>query len=196
MNTKQKYVVFISLPMSGKSNREIRSEIQAAKKWYLCSNRKKLDIYDVAFVTNLGAEYQLALYVNASFDDLTGTFGDKDQDSIWMLGAALQKMAECDEVLFWGQWGKARGCLIEHEVAKKYKLPITYGTDWSEEINEALKAINPESNRNSAADKYKKGQNEWAAYWGNDRDWLIGSVYTFKSFHNLIYDLLNGDDLK
>jgi NADH:ubiquinone oxidoreductase subunit len=65
-----------------------------------------------------------------------------------MLGAALQKMAEVDEVLFWGQWGRARGCLIEHEVAKKYKIPISYGTDWAEELTDKTRDdLNSDPNR-------------------------------------------------
>jgi len=182
MNVKPKHVVFISLPMNGKTNKEISSEVKAAKKWYLCNNREKLDIYDVAFVTNLGAEHDLALELNICYNDRSGTLGDKDRDSLWMLGAALQTMAKVDEVLFWGKWGKARGCLIEHEAAKQYKIPITYGTDWSEEIR---KAVDPESNRNPNMDKYKKNRNKLTIVWCNDHDWL-----------DMISDLLNGDDLK
>lgn len=40
------------------------------------------------------------------------------------LALSLKKMAEVDAVYFCKGWSKARGCVIEHEVAKNYGLEI------------------------------------------------------------------------
>lgn len=40
------------------------------------------------------------------------------------LALSLKKMAEVDAVYFCEGWSKARGCVIEHEVAKNYGLEI------------------------------------------------------------------------
>lgn len=166
-----KHVVFISLPMSGRTYVEIFEDILAAKRWYLqnCPGR----VENVAFISNFGGEYVGRPAVA------------EDREPVWFLGRAIQKMAKCDEVLFWGQWGKARGCLIEHEVAKKYKIPIIYGTDWSEEIMEAVRNIKSESNRNPNMDKHRKNRNELTIFLDNYNIWL-----------DMISDLLSGDDLK
>lgn len=119
--SRKKHVVFISLPMSGRTNAEILHDIYQAKEWYLLSQRKPIE--DVAFLTNFGAEF------------IQRPETKKELEAVWFLGAAIQKMAQCDEVLFWGQWGTARGCLIEREVAIKYHMPVTYGSDWTEEPN-------------------------------------------------------------
>lgn len=117
--SQKKHVVFISLPMSGRTNAEILHDIYQAKEWYLLSQRKPIE--DVAFLTNFGAEFSQRPEMK------------KELEAVWFLGAAIQKMAQCDEVLFWGQWGTARGCLIERAVAIKYHMPVTYGSDWTEE---------------------------------------------------------------
>ena len=43
------------------------------------------------------------------------------------LAKSLDTMATCEVVYFCPGWEKARGCKIEHEVAKAYDLNIIYG---------------------------------------------------------------------
>lgn len=45
---------------------------------------------------------------------------------VYYLGRSLMVMAECDGVFFCKGWEGARGCRIEHEVAKSYGLQIMY----------------------------------------------------------------------
>lgn len=42
------------------------------------------------------------------------------------LGNALHRMSVCDAVYFCNGWDKARGCLVEHMVAKNYDIPTFY----------------------------------------------------------------------
>lgn len=51
------------------------------------------------------------------------------QEALWYLGASLQKMAECDAVLFMRGWDTARGCRIEHACALEYGLQIISVSD-------------------------------------------------------------------
>lgn len=125
----KKTMVFISLPMSGRTDSDIRADIHKAKEAYL--DLTGMDIQDVVFVTNLDADLANELCVN--YRDYSGTLGSKDKDAVWYLGSAITRLAKCDEIFFWGNWGAARGCLIEHSVAKKYHIPIVYGTNWTEE---------------------------------------------------------------
>lgn len=45
---------------------------------------------------------------------------------IWFLAKALEKMSHCAAAYFCKGWENARGCRIEHEVAKEYGLEIYY----------------------------------------------------------------------
>lgn len=42
------------------------------------------------------------------------------------LGYSLVNMSKCDAILFCRGWENARGCLVEHEAAKKYGVLILY----------------------------------------------------------------------
>lgn len=56
------------------------------------------------------------------------------------LGKSLEGMSHCDVIYFCKGWHKARGCKIEHEVAKKYKIGIIYEDpdDLDREINKDM----------------------------------------------------------
>ena len=41
---------------------------------------------------------------------------------MWYLGKSIQLLSEADIVYFGGDWRNARGCKIEHEVAKEYGI--------------------------------------------------------------------------
>ena len=45
---------------------------------------------------------------------------------VWYLAKSLEIMAEADVVFFMKGWERARGCCIEHEIAKQYNLQIMY----------------------------------------------------------------------
>ena len=41
---------------------------------------------------------------------------------MWYLGKSIQLLSQADIVYFGGDWRNARGCKIEHEVAKEYGI--------------------------------------------------------------------------
>lgn len=99
--------IFISCPMKGLSDAEIRaSRDQVYKKF---QQRLKDDNITV---------------INSYFPDFETTAAiDKD---IYCLGKAITKMAEANIAVFAEGWEKARGCRIEHDVAVSYGLRILY----------------------------------------------------------------------
>lgn len=44
--------------------------------------------------------------------------------AVWYLGKSIQSLSQADMVYFCDGWDKARGCKIEHEIAKQYGLKI------------------------------------------------------------------------
>ncbi|WBC28562.1 nucleoside 2-deoxyribosyltransferase [Thiohalocapsa phage LS06-2018-MD04] len=49
------------------------------------------------------------------------------------LAKSLENMSLCHAVYFCEGWGNARGCRIEHEVAKAYGVKVLYETEGAEE---------------------------------------------------------------
>lgn len=46
--------------------------------------------------------------------------------SVWYLSKSIEIMSTVDAVYFCKGWENARGCKIEHEIAKNYGLEIIY----------------------------------------------------------------------
>jgi Asp-tRNA(Asn)/Glu-tRNA(Gln) amidotransferase A subunit family amidase len=93
--------VMISQPMKGKSTEQIRNERESA----------------VAKMEAEGHEV-----VDTVFDDF-----DADAPPLKYLARAIDVMADCEGVVFIGDWTDARGCRIEHEAAVMYdKAVIEY----------------------------------------------------------------------
>lgn len=104
--------IMISQPMNGKTDKEI-IEVRNA-------TAKKLEKMGYSVV-------------NTFFDDkmyspemLRNRGGVKDS-GVYLLGLSLEEMSRCDAVCFVDGWENARGCKIEHEVAKAYGLSCLYG---------------------------------------------------------------------
>lgn len=85
--------VFISQPMSGKTNLEIKRERRELVKEL---NKQGFEVLNT--ILDLG-------------DNAT---------SLQYLAKSIEIMDSADIVLFMPNWEKARGCVIEHEVALKY----------------------------------------------------------------------------
>lgn len=85
--------VFISQPMSGKTNLEIMREKRELVKEL---NKQGFEVLNT--LLDLG-------------DNAT---------SLQYLAKSIEIMNSADIVLFMPNWEKARGCVIEHEVALKY----------------------------------------------------------------------------
>lgn len=92
--------VFISVPMNGRTDGEIKDDIQCGKDTYL----EKHPYEDIEFVDNYIEE-------EAPFCK---------NPALFYLGESIKKMATCDDVVFCGNWGKARGCLVERTVYDLY----------------------------------------------------------------------------
>lgn len=93
------FKIFISQPMKDKTEKEIMQERdRIAAKW----KGKSVEI------------------INSYFDEGTSK---NPTDS---LGKSISLMSEADLVVFAPGWENARGCRIEHEVAKEYGIQITY----------------------------------------------------------------------
>ena len=103
--------VFISVPMSDKSEFEIRRDIDKVKQEVLY---KHWFGDEVEFVHNLLTPTEVELF------DLLDKPVTKN---LLYLGAAITKMASCHAVVFAPDWDKARGCIVEFEVAKEYNIP-------------------------------------------------------------------------
>lgn len=51
--------------------------------------------------------------------------GEKNKSiPVWYLGKSIQFLSQADIVYFGGEWRNARGCKIEHEIAKEYGINI------------------------------------------------------------------------
>lgn len=103
-----KIKIFLSLPMSGRTDEEIRAQIKRMKegllKSALCEGKK------VIFEHNL----------NCKFAD--GTLDAAETPNLLYLGEAIKKMAFCDYIALGAGWDKARGCLVEAMVAANYNI--------------------------------------------------------------------------
>lgn len=103
--------VMISQPMSGMADDEIL--------------KKRLEALDA--LKNMGYDE----VVNTFFDD--ESYSDENlkkagviQIPVYFIAESLKSMSLCDAVYFCKGWENARGCRIEHEVAKQYGLLIIY----------------------------------------------------------------------
>lgn len=106
-----KTMVFISQPMKGFSDEEIKS-IQR-------------DIYNAYIASNPGKEFQLINPYTPSDGqmEMSDIVGHHDVD---LLGKSISLMSYADVVIFAKHWEEFRGCRIEHKVCTYYNIPIRY----------------------------------------------------------------------
>lgn len=105
--------IFLSLPMSGRSDEEIMTQIEEMKAKFLLKN--PLDKgEEIVFVDNLENDIDPSRCVDVKTEPLL------------YLGEAIRKLAYCDGVLFAEDFTLARGCLVEEIVAKRYGIDTYY----------------------------------------------------------------------
>ena len=111
--------IFLSLPMSGRTDEEILEEIKDMERYWLFGIPHPYgdNAIEIELVNNMLSRSELELF------DLVN---DVKHKNLLYLGAAITKLSQCDAILFSKNWKKARGCKIEHEVAKLYGLAIYY----------------------------------------------------------------------
>lgn len=107
--------VMISQPMAGKTPEEIGETRERA----------------IEFLQTGGYEV-----VNTPFtDDWYGELAMKNRGVVnkplCYLAKSLENMSLCDVAYFCKGWEWARGCRIEHEVAKAYGLIVMYEEDYT-----------------------------------------------------------------
>ena len=100
----------LSQPMAGKTNEEIIATREKAIK-YLES--KGYEVINTFFIDE---------WYNRDKMKERGV----EQIPICFLAKSLENMSLCNVVYFCKEWENARGCKIEHEVAKNYEMDIIY----------------------------------------------------------------------
>jgi hypothetical protein len=92
--------IFISQPMYGKTNEQIREE------------RKII----VAKLEDKGYEVVDSIVAKTPEDAM--------YEPVYYLSQSILKLAEADKALFMEGWENARGCKIEHDIVEAYGIPI------------------------------------------------------------------------
>ena len=93
--------LFISLPIAGKSEEEIRNKMAEYKENAECLMREELELID-SFIDN----------VPDNIKDV----------GVWCLGRRIAMMANADVVYFGRGWRNVRDCIVEYEAAYRYKI--------------------------------------------------------------------------
>lgn len=94
--------LFISQPMRGLSDEEIlksREEIRIRAEKVIGEEIELID----SFISKKPLE-------------------STKQVPVWYLGKSIQFLSQADVAYFGGDWRNARGCKIEHEIAKEYGM--------------------------------------------------------------------------
>ena len=91
--------LFISQPMNGKTDEEIKAERELAIK-------KAEEV--------IGEEVEV---IDSFFEN-----APHDARPLWFLGKSLELLSTADIAYFAKGWEKARGCIIEHECAFRYGI--------------------------------------------------------------------------
>ena len=96
--------LFISQPMRGLTDEEIlkvREEIKAKAKKVIGEEVELID----SFIKEYPGEINKTI-------------------PVYYLGKSIQFLSQADVAYFGGDWQNARGCKIEHEIAKEYGIAI------------------------------------------------------------------------
>ena len=99
--------IFVSLPMRGLSEREIRKRMNYLK--YLVE-------------LELGEEVILI----DSFIENEPDSKEINNIGLYFLGESIKELAYADIVIFANGWMKARGCKVEYKAAVEYEVKILY----------------------------------------------------------------------
>ena len=103
--------VFISQPMSGKTDAEIKEERE-----HIISHLKSMYGEDIEVIDSF-------------FEGVP-----HDAKPLWFLGESIKKLSEADIAYFAKDWNKYRGCTIENLCAKSYGILRLYDNG-NEELN-------------------------------------------------------------
>ena len=96
--------IFISQPMRGLSDEEI---LKAREKILIKAEKK------------IGEPVEL---IDSFIEDYPGEINK--HIPVYYLGKSIDFLSQADIAYFGGDWRNARGCKIEHEIAKQYGIEI------------------------------------------------------------------------
>lgn len=114
--------VFISQPMRGKTDQQIYDERWEVIKEIVSVSKKELFPNETIHI------------LNTVFDFAPGTH------PLIYLAESIRVLSEADKLVMMPGWELARGCVIEHECAVRYGIPIYYlDRDNEDSIEEAFR---------------------------------------------------------
>ena len=117
--------IFISQPMTGKSEEEI-----------LATRQKAIDkIHQLASKDGEQVNIIDSYIDDATRNEFQGRMGDAINWDIYWLSQSLQKLALADTIWLCDGWGHSKGCKIELECAMKYGLDIV-SSEWRLSLND------------------------------------------------------------
>ncbi len=105
--------IFVSVPFAGRTEEEVRREIQILQNEYMKTHGYTLD-----HIKNK----ELCFVDNYDFDPrkIYSCFVTRYRNSLVCLSNALLIMSRCDDAIFSKNWESARGCRIEHLAYELY----------------------------------------------------------------------------
>lgn len=112
-----KIKVFISIPMSGRTEEEVDDEYN-----YIADHIKYLfNVDKVVICDQRRSDDSLPTYISNNKEK----YAVKDS-SVWHLAKDIEMLSSVDLVVFAKNYEKARGCRIEEMVAKEYNIKRYY----------------------------------------------------------------------
>ncbi len=121
--------VFLSLPMTGKTEEEVRNQIQEMKVFAV----EQLGILNAIFVHNYD-------YIPDITDGQYYVITNRAK-SVNRLGHAIQEMGTCNLVIFAPYWDESKGCRLEMNICRSYDIPYIDMPEKERPWNTADKAI-------------------------------------------------------
>lgn len=118
--------VFISVPMKDKTDEEIKKEIAIVENIAKAYFPEETVLGTLEFVDNFKKN------VDGDFLGVSLSIShpkDKEKMPLYYLGEALQKMSNCDAVMFPLNWERYRGCNLEFDAADRYGLKCYFYDD-------------------------------------------------------------------
>lgn len=106
-----------------KENKPMKLSIMISQPMNNLSSEKIIEVREKAIHTLETFGYDV---IDNFFTDDGFITEDTKHKPVAYLAKSIEKMSKCDAVYFIKGWETARGCKIEHEIAKDYGLAIIY----------------------------------------------------------------------
>ena len=106
--------LFVSLPMRGLNEREIRNRMNYLKSLVEFELQEEVILID-SFIENEPDSEEI------------------NNVGLYYLGESIKELAYADIVIFANGWTKARGCRVEHAAAVEYGIKILYAKGGQDE---------------------------------------------------------------